>query len=264
MTKKNGKRIRLDFGNLPLIETAVRATIDPVVPLTYSIVYDVRERLRDEFPELIEPRHFEARPGVRNPSLELSPAQLPGAVYIGHPNGVSISLQSQVIVARWVRPLGVAAPDYPRYDALRDALWRAADAFLATCAGVKPRISVVNMSYLNFLRIPHSEPVLREYFSEIAQVKAISDAELVRKVELSWRGPDALDVRFLLEQVSAKVAEETVEGYQLTTAAGIRVGESDDKRSCLETVHDKLQVFFQRLISKRAEKEWQLDVVRPD
>ena len=59
-----------------------------------------------------------------NDLLGLGPGQLPGALYAGNDQGLSVSLQSQVLVARWTKHLSQGGPGYPRYGALREALYR--------------------------------------------------------------------------------------------------------------------------------------------
>jgi hypothetical protein len=114
------------------------------------------------------------------------------------------------------------------------------------------------MSYVNF--IPASDPaaVLKTYFSSDAQLPAMDKARQVRKLEAAWSEGDDLDVRFALEQAAAKLPDGVTQGFRLTTAAGLRLGESMDAKSGLEKVHDALQEFFFGLISPHAKKEWEL------
>jgi len=261
MTSNSGQRVRLDFGNLPLVEVALRVSFESPVDLKFAIINRVGERLHSQFPLLTEPTSFERPPGIRGASVAFGPGQIPGAIYSGNPDGLIIALQSQVVVARWLKHVGKNGGDYPRFPVLRDALRQAMEAFKDACGGQLPRVVVVNISYVNFLRIAHTEPVLRRYFSDLARVKATQNADQIHRLEVSWREPDSVDLRYRLEQVTAEVEGQTVEGYQLTTAAGTRLAEGADADSALETVHDRLQLFFQDLISDHARKEWELKEV---
>lgn len=258
MNTKSAQVVRLEFGNLPLVEAAVRVSFERPVKLTFAVVNRVAEQLRDRFPDLQEPACFEGSPGVKELSLPLGPGQLFGAVYAGNRDGLLITLQGQVIVARWLRQSRNDAPDYPRYPALREAVWQAVDAFADTCGSQLSRIIVANMSYVNFLAIGHDEPVIERYFSELAQLKLTQDARQIHKFEVSWGESEAADLRYNLEQVTAQVDDQSVEGYRLTTAAGVKLAEGEDAKDALGQVHDRLQLFFQSLISDYAKGEWQL------
>ncbi|HUU85856.1 MAG TPA: hypothetical protein VM243_20350 [Phycisphaerae bacterium] len=261
MNTEGAQAVRLDFGNLPLVETAVRVSLERPVKLTYVIINRVADQLRDRFPDLQEPGALERPPGIEQPSLPLAPGQLLGAVYTGNKDGIVLTLQGQVIVARWLKQIREDAAEYPRFAVLRDAVWQAVDAFRDACGGQLSGIVVVNMSYVNFLGVGHSEPVLARYFSDLAQIKAAKDARQIHKVEVSWRESESVDLRYNLEQVTAQVGDETVEGYRITTAAGSRLAEGTEPKQALVQVHQRLQVFFRSLISDYAKEEWQLKEV---
>ncbi|MCH8806692.1 MAG: hypothetical protein IH986_11460 [Planctomycetes bacterium] len=253
----------MDFGNLPLIEAAVRASFHGSVPLSYDIVNLVADRLKPTFPQLAEPKQIEIAPGAGPSPAEFGPAFLPGAVYSGHVAGLTLSLHPQVIVSRWVKQFG-RGERYPRYPALRDALWSAVEAFREASGDKYPGTAIVNMSYVNFLPSSDAESVLKTYFSDQVQVGAMGSARRVRKLEASWSESDDLDVRFAIEQVTARLADSVTEGYRLTTAAGLRLAESLDAKSALEKIHEVLQEFFLVLINDHAKKEWQLNQVPND
>ncbi len=251
--------IRLDFKKLPLVEAAVRASFATPIRLTYTMIYRLRDTLTD-YRELLEPQFFESRPGFPE-SFQLSPGDLPGAVFSGSSEGLSLSVQSQVMVVRWSRRLGSDSPDYPRYPSLRNSLWDSVSKLANACEGGVPPVAVVNMSYVNFLRVPHSAPVLQTYFASSAHVQAALGAKQLKKLETSWMDPDDIDVRFNLEQVTRKIDDHEVQGFGLTTAAGKRMGPSANAEAELDNVHGRLQAFFRGLISKQAQDEWELTVV---
>lgn len=251
-------KLTLDFENLPLVEAAVRVSFQTAVALNYSLVNSIAAELKPSFPTLTVPKQIEVAPGAGVSPTEFGPGHLPGAVYVGSEPGMSLSVHPQVIVARWIKDPGSPERGYPRYLVLRDALWTAVEAFQKASGDDYPGIAVVNMSYVNF--IPSSDPasILKNYFSKEAQLQAMHKAQQVRKLEAAWSEDEDLDVRFALEQVTAKLPDRVTQGYRLTTAAGLRLTPSIDAKSGLEKIHDLLQVFFLKLISDRAQEEWKL------
>ena len=246
----------LVFDNLPLVEVAVRVGFAAPKALTYSLVYALAQELKPSFPTLEESKQHEAVPGGGRAQIEIGPNYLPGATFVGHRDGLSISLQPQVIVGRWLRHPGLREPEYPRYPALRDSVWTAVDSLIRASGDEHPGIDVVNMSYVNFIPVSDPATVLKDYFSGQAQLQAMDEARQVRKLEAAWTEDDELDLRFAIEQAAARLGDSPEQGYRLTTAGGLRLKEAKDPKSGLERVHDALQQFFLRLISDRAKEEW--------
>lgn len=253
--------LRLDFGNLPLIEAAVRASFHGPVAISYAVVKSVESRLKSDFPVLTEPQQIETAPGYGLSPAEIGLGILPGAVYAGHAAGLTVSLHPQVVVARWVKQPSPYEVAYPRFASLRNALWNAIEALREHVGDAFPGVAVVNMSYVNFL--PASDPasVVATYFSKQAQLALMERARQVRKLEAAWSERDHVDIRFALEQVTAKLADTVTDGYRLTTAAGVRLSESLDAKALLEKIHGRLQTFFLELVSEQAQTEWQLTKV---
>lgn len=255
------KSLRLDFGNLPLVEAALRASFSQPLILTYNMVNAIHSSIKNEFPALSEPKHFEHRPGLPD-SIELGPGQLPGALFCGN-QGISISLQNQVVVVRWTRYLSATESSYPRYATLRKVLENSLAALRRHHGAVAasdgyPEISVINMSYVNFIRVPHSEPILKRYFSPEARLQCATDAPMLHQIEASWRTEAEHDLRFRLHRISVKVDDAEVEGFELTTVSGRKVAVPKKALDDLDDVHDQLQHFFLKLISEEARDEWQL------
>ena len=259
MNSTSTQKIRLDFGNLPLIEAATRASLSEAVPVSYDVVNWIEKRLKPEFSTLNTPQQLEVAPGFGSRPVEFGPGILPGALYSGHSAGLTVSVHPNVVVARWVRQPGLSEKEYPRYPDLRDALWKAVKAFAERLGDdAFPGVAVVNMSYVNFL--PASDPasVVSKYFSEKAHLSLMDGARQIRKLEAGWSEPNRVDVRFALEQVTAKLGDSVQEGYRLTTAAGIRLAGSLNEQQALEDIHEYLQGFFLKLISDHAKQEWKL------
>ncbi len=262
MNSTSTQKTRLDFDNLPLIEAASRASLSEEVSVSYDVVNSIKKRLEPEFSTLSAPQQLEVAPGFGLSPTEFGPSSLPGAVYGGHNAGLTVSVHPKVVVARWVKQPGLSEMKYPRYPDLRDALWKAIKAFAEGLGDdAFPRVAVVNMSYVNFL--PASDPasVLSKYFSEKAHLGLMDGARQIRKLEAGWSEPNRVDVRFALEQATAKLGDSVHEGYRLTTAAGIRLTESLNAEQALDDIHDYLQGFFLKLISDHAKQEWELKKV---
>lgn len=247
----------LEFDSLPLVEAAVRASFNRPSALTYSLINAIAAALKPSFPDLTESQQFEGVPGTGLIPPEIGPSYLPGAVYSGHASDITLGIQSQVIVARWVKHPSLNEQKYPRFGALRRALWSAVEAFRKASGDEYPGIAVVNMSYVNFIPVSDPSAVLKTYFAEKTRLRAMDNARQIRKLEAAWSKDDNLDVRFSLEQATAKLPSGVAQGYRLTTAAGLRLAESVDAQAGLDVVHDTLQTFFLELISQQAKDEWQ-------
>lgn len=253
----NGPRMKLTFGKLPLVEAAARATLASPVPLTFATINAMQQHLAADFPLIAQPTSIEMPPGLQDGAIVLGPGQIPGVVFAGNPQGLSVSIHSQVLVARWLKqPNG---PHYPRFESIKTALWKARDAFLKA-SGSRVEVIVVNMSYVNFVRPDSKNSILRDYFSNLAQLELTREAKQISKLEVAWGGNDEVDLRLNLEQVSLKFGEEQLDGFRLVTVAGMKVLEEKKAELVLDQVHDRLQYFFRDLLSERAKSEWELEV----
>lgn len=260
MTTSESPRITLNFGNLPLVEAAVRATLAAPAVLSFPVISKTHEPLREEFPEVNDPPEIERAPGIQPGPIEISPSIRLGVVYAGNRDGLQIGIHAQHVVVRWLRQATKDGPQYPRFPILRDTLWRAADAYrLAIDAQDNP--IVVNISYVNFIAMSPESSVLETYLSQAYQLEAMKDVRNVHKMEVSWRREDSVDLRFAIEQASADIDGERVGGYKFTTVCGKIIDKEDNARTELDSIHAMSQRFFHDLISERAKREWQLEVV---
>lgn len=252
--------LRLDFENLPLVEAAVRASFANPIDLRFSAINAVHTRLRESFPEVAEPQQYEAAPGVTD-ELAIHPGVITGALLTGNPCGLRCTLQKRVAVVRWLKQLTSDAPAYPRYSALRKAMWELIDAIAAGFDLDSLPIQVVNMSYVNAIQVADFGSVLVDYFSEEVQVAATAGADQIHKVEFAWHKED-LDLRFSLQKVTHEREGKTMDICRLTTAAGMQVSPgNDDPEDALDNVHNQLQIFFRKILSEQAKIEWKLSKV---
>lgn len=251
-------RLRLDFEKLPLIEVALRVSISPPPELTIQTIYSVREELGVAYTTIETPKQLEAPPGIKS-ELMFGPTVFAGADFSGHKQGIRLSMQRQVVVARWVQQFGETSPKYPRYGALESSLNDGMAALAKALGGGAITVSAVNLSYINFIEPNESAAAPLEYFSRLVQTEATKDAKELHKIELAWRRQDDVDLRFQLEHVNAKLLGESRPGFRLTTIAGKMLPTPpQDFSAPLSEVHNELQLFFNELLSAKAKAEWQL------
>lgn len=253
--------LRLDFGNLPLVETAIRASFEEPLELTFSRIDRIREILKESFPHVTEPKQHEVAPGITE-EIEFGPGKLTGVVFDGHALGLEAAIQSRVAIVRWRKQFIKDAPKYPRFSFLQTEFWNMVDAVKVAYGLDKIPLVVVNLSYVNFIPVVDFSDVLPRYFSPKMQIKVVQCAEEVRKLEVAWL-EEGIDLRFRLEQTSATFGEETKVGCLLTTVAAIRVkkSQSGDEKIALDEVHSRLQALFRDIISEHAMREWELKEV---
>lgn len=252
---------RLEFSQLPLIETAVRFTLAEPAPLTYATVFGIKEQLGEIFTTLEDSNQIEGAPGQAGPpDISISGPNV--AVFAGNKNGLRLRLQYNLVSVRWQWAVDPESPRYPRYPAMRDLLSRSWSA-LGQAGGSKdaPKISVVNMFYINYIPQMDSEDVLVNYIQECARPAILSEAQRVQKLEASWQEVGGIDLRFCLEHATARLRTdgEDVIGYKFTTAAGKKLDAPTgpaDALDALDGCHERMQDFFLQLISKSAKESW--------
>jgi len=236
----------LEFDKLPLVEAAVRFSFDKSLQADFRTARAVLDKL-PKFNNLDLPSQIELPPGIQQPALVVGP-NVPSAFSLtGHEEGITLTLQPQLLAARWQRTRDSA--DYPRYGALRESL---NDLFKAMPEPTAP-VAVVNIVYVNF--IPTKDPgsrFIEKYFADIAQVGLFKSAPKVQQFTAAWRASATIDLRVDLRHATRNSAD----GQRLLTAAGSRIQPGDNAFSRLDEVHDELQRCFLELISDDAKAEW--------
>jgi len=251
------QQLRLDFANLPLIEAVARFTFEQPIELTYGLINGLAESLRSSFPQLAELDAIETPPGV-HPPLDIGYPKPPGAVYRGGSSGISLTLQSQMLAARWLKQVAPSAPPYPRFAAVENALITAYRNLRLLAHDQGLSVSVVNMVYANLVSPEKPETVLQDYFTRKAQVGLLESAHSIHEVVFSWREADSIDLRMHLQAATAQIGDRQHTGFRLATAGGERLVQGDDPYNALQRIHNRLQFFFRDLLSARAKAEWGL------
>lgn len=248
--------LQFDQDKLPLVEAALRTSFRSEVPLRFGILSDVRAELKDEFRSLDELPQLEVPPGLNEVKVGFGVGQIPGAVLTGHKDGLRATIQQHVVVTRWVKERHHGAPNYPRYQSLRECHWRVVHALLKAVKTSDVPFGAVNMSYTNFLQRETTPEVLFSWFLSDAHVQLVKNAALLHKYEVSWQDRSGVDLRLQLERGVFQIGDERNEGYSLTTVAGKAAASLEAAQANLDLVHEQLQGFFLNLISDKAKKDW--------
>lgn len=246
----------LDFGNLPLVEVALRVSLQSQLPITFGLIDELGVEMRSHFPRKSELIRFEVAPGAPTDFVRFSPGFIPGVAFENQETGESISLQRNVVVARWTKQANGA--EYSGYNSLRDALKRVILALSKSAKEDTLRISVVNMSYVNFIVSSGDDDKLMAYFAKESQVTLVQSATAVHKIEASWREGDGKDLRYSIELGKSQDSDRELDGHLLTTVAGQALADGPDPFGVLDDLHARLQDFFMSLISDYAKQLWQL------
>ncbi len=244
--------MKLDFSNLPLIEAAIRFSFTNPLALGFEQMFKLAEL---------------ARPGYAASDLttrELPPGQnvinlLPvGPGMLFQKDGTRVLLQSDMLATRWIRSGLPGGQDYVRYPTLKAAAEEFFAHLTAVC-GARPSVSVVNMVYVNFIRPDDGDMTIHDYFEKNVFPRRISAASRVYSVQESWREPDSVDLTLDLQEATIKQGEQEFQGYRFATAGGFRP-EPGEEMAALDRVHERLQEFFNELLTNRAKTWWALQV----
>lgn len=249
-------RVRLDFQNLPLLESAARISFAAPNKIALQNAVDLLERLgnRGEW-SVSQPDRFEVPPGIDGAEIDVSSSFVLSNLDIG----LAVTVQKQLIAARWSKSISPGNP-YPRYAALRDTLWRTVDA-LTVMGALHSQVAVVNLLYVNFVHARSNESVLSDYFSSKVQVPVFQNAVSLQEYRLAWRSACEIDLRLEVAAAEVRFGPDIFNGYRLVTAGGNRLSGTMDARGELDRVHDSLQEMFRDVLSERAKSEWSLTEV---
>ena len=246
---------RLDFERLPLAEAAVRAVFHEILNFSVPLITKIAPRFQNDFPQITEIEELELSGGVKGP---FRVPLRPGIEFGGHRQGLAIVLQQNYVGVKWRRSL--METEYPRFEIMRDTLWKVVDALKTEMGDALSPVVVVNISYVNIIEQTNLSAVPRDYFAEKAQLAIMRGAPIVHEVVGSWREQDGVDLRFDLRLVPRKANQKEQEALRLATGAGIRLHERLTAKEALQLVHDRLQAMFADVISERAKAEWGLEV----
>jgi len=221
--------------------------------MTFALINAVAQDLRGDFPTLDEIQEVEVPPGMQG--VRVSPNQIAGARYVGHPSGLVVTLQNRLLTARWRRTAGHT--EYPRFAALESCLWKAFESVFNHAEEPIDEPIVLNMAYMNLIR-PAGDKSVLDYFTESVRIGIIQTGRPLRSINVAWRETEEIDFRFELTAGVARDGGEQGEVFRLATAAGITLKDGVSPQDALRDIHERLQTLFLNVISEDAKQEWQL------
>ncbi len=243
----------LEFTKLPLVEAAIRLTAARPLPLDLASAVQLHLAMKERFPRIEDPLEAEHAPG-RAAMIELQAGRLLGARYRDPAHGLSVGVQPSLVSVRWLQSPG-GTVTYPRFEALSDALWFALEKLRTVFRDV--RFDVANMSYTNFVHTNAAtvSEFLDRYFIANVRPAIMEPTNQFHGLNISWRSAEDIDLRLVIERGEAQLTVRS-EGYKITTVAGIRFDEADRPVESVKTIHDRLQVLFESILSESAKREW--------
>lgn len=141
---KNLTEGSLEFETLPLIEVALQHGLATPIPAGVAVASEIAKKLEDSGIHIHDLDSFDLKPGTR--LVFGSGIFRPEGFKISIPaNGIDVSIQRDVLTARWLRTSG---QPYPRFQTLLDALLLAQD-HVEECVGFKLEVDSVSMVYSN-------------------------------------------------------------------------------------------------------------------
>ena len=249
-----------EFDNLPLIEVAIRMTLDSRLPADLAFIIDLYHQMQAEFPNVSDLPAIEVPPGAQAEwSFSPVPSTL-GARFANLKSNVSVLVQRDMLSVRWSRPAtdpvqGMKS-NYPRFTTgmvpALQSLMTALDAILGEDA---LRFSAAHMTYVNFL--VSEEPLKAEALSRyIRGVPSglYGDSTKFNALDVSYGCEDGTDIRITVQ--SANVAGAP--GFLLASSGGALLGTSSATETFhgLSRVHDALNKMFGDAITEDAAVEW--------
>lgn len=246
-TRNVQQQRRLQFDNLPLTEVALRLSFEVAQAVDFKVAKQLLEEL-DGFNDIDLPPDFDVPPGIAA-TWEVGPTTPCAFRLSGHKQGINLTIQRQMIAARWEAKSGAK---YPKYPALRVAI---SDLLIAVRKlGLDAPVAVVNMVYINF--IPTAvvgDAFLRKYFSDRAQCGLFKGSTKIQQYTAAWRASSTIDLRVDLRHATRNKSE----GQRLLTAGGSRIQPEDDPLHHLDEVHGALRDCFNKLVSDEAKVDWE-------
>lgn len=238
----------LEFTSLPLIEVALKRVARVHVPISLPYVLDLKATLPARFDLIRDLDFVEPPPGGAAPATYNIPS-LGGCRLIDSSMGVSVSLQPDMMVTRW---LATECASYPRFSELQRAADEVGTAIGALGIGAFDT-QLVSLAYAN--RIPATIQEGRVQpspwpLSEAWTPRALKDEEQTFETQSVLRGSDQIDRRVLVQS-----HEDRADGsrwYLLLTVAGKVVEEGEPLAECENSVHRALIDWFPRLLSEDA------------
>lgn len=242
------ERKTLEFAGLPLIEVALKRVITPHVPVNLPMVLRLARDVGSRFSHVLDLEHVEQPPGsIQGARYDIHTTG--GCRLIEAGTGITVTVQRDLLTARWSR---TDIADYPRFPALQGAL----DAVMASIRAVNigdVRTCLVNVAYAN--RVDNAPcqvssntacwPIAPEWTPP-----ALTSVGQPIEQQTVFRGANGIEHRLSL--VLHEGSDESAPWYLLLTVGGKRVEQDDDELDVELAVHDSLMDWFPSVLSKDA------------
>jgi hypothetical protein len=251
----------LQFGNLPLLEVAIRVVPMTELPLSVSSIQRVLAAPIALFTGVEDLERLEKPPG--SPDFKFKPMTFNGFVLTSHQAGITADIQTSMITLRWRKAVS-NAPTYPRFpamlDYLREVLSLLAKSLELPAFGVR----VVNLSYMNFID-DRKQLALRGVSIPLMNI-AVSNSTVVEgeatvtDLNIGWSEQEmSADVRVRLEQAELTglaVGAPPQPGAMLTTICGSFVPPEANFEEKLLLCHNRLIRLFRELVDADTLVSW--------
>lgn len=235
-----------DFDNLPLVEVAIRFTLEKSLPLGVALAHDIMMGIVEDGESAV----------VRDIPLEPAPGQKVAGFFqrssfaLAHHDGTETIVHPHWVGSKWT---GMGSQNYPRFPALRNRLTLLMKR-LHELFGEVPKVTVANMSYLNFVSV-----------RGMAEMSAYLQDGVLSPHLLGFgtgcqslgRWHDASGYELRVELNMSEGALEGEDGFLFTTACGKFLDIGEDPVENLDRIHDNLCNLFVGILSEKAKREWQ-------
>lgn len=247
--------MRLRFSNLPLLEAAVRLSLDPPIDIGVRTSNGIYPHVAERYPALEDASNFEPPPGIEASVFVNDLTSFVGFRSTNVNTGLSLTFQRRLLSSRWsINPL---EPRYSGFESLLDGLELGLGGLLK--AGVPAPVPIVaNMVYVDF--IAGDSSAIDRFLKLGAPMDAFAQSKTKQRLVVAWQEDSAIDLNVDLQAANLNLGEEPVPGYQISTSAGIRDFDPEKPTEALWRLHDRLQLLFLELMTDDAKTEWGLTI----
>jgi uncharacterized protein (TIGR04255 family) len=247
----------VEFTDAPLVEVAARFIfLEPLDRFDLSLISEVHQSVREEFPILGTAALPEAAPGEQVLRLEMG--EIAAVEYARPIEGRKVRLQDNLIASYWTKSLAEEAEPYPRYSGMVDTLSKFVSAVASASQRPHLRPRVVNLSYTDFIPVSHDQAgIVEEYLSPKIYSQDMATAPRIYELKSNYQGHSGVDRLFHFQRATLGTGEENrTEGYLIRTSCGINIKDTDDYRERLDSVHAEVLDLFLEALSEKAKERW--------
>ncbi|MCZ8138058.1 MAG: hypothetical protein ACK5UR_07665 [Armatimonadota bacterium] len=238
----------LEFSAAPLIEVALKRVPRHHIPVSLNLVTRIWEELRSEFTRILGLEGIE-QPPVAFQNATFDAFETTGCRFVNDEMGVTVTLQTDLLVVRWVAADG---KEYPRFSSLQDVAERVIRA-INKHSIQEFRTVVVNLAYANRLQLAETDGVTAPQpwpLSPDWTPSSIFATKQPMELTSAFRSEDGIDRKLTLQLRTDAVASR--DWYLFLTVAGAQVPEGSDSIETENNVHSALVKWYPTILSKEA------------